>query len=108
MLRAVSTRIFWSRFRARDGANLQMDALLRQIDAKLHRMINLAQSRARSRARKREQNTRVETVLYVVYAVALVSIGFFFNRVVERTEIIYEQILITPICSNLLTSDYFY
>jgi hypothetical protein len=38
-----------------------MDALLCQIDAKLHRTINLAQSRARSRARKREQKTRVET-----------------------------------------------
>jgi hypothetical protein len=45
----------------RDGADLQMDALLCQIDAKLHRTINLAQSRARSRARKREQKTRVET-----------------------------------------------
>jgi hypothetical protein len=49
--------------------DLQMDALLCQIDAKLstklHRTIKLAQSRARSRARKREQKTRVETALYV-------------------------------------------
>jgi hypothetical protein len=34
-LRSVSTRVFLSRFRARDGADLQMDALLCQIDAKL-------------------------------------------------------------------------
>jgi hypothetical protein len=62
-LRAVSTRVFWSRFRACDGADLQMDPLLCQIDAKLHRTINLAQSRARSRAQKREQTMRVETAL---------------------------------------------
>jgi hypothetical protein len=48
---------FWSRFRARDGADLQSDALLCQIDAKLHRTINLAQSRAQSRAQKLEQKT---------------------------------------------------
>jgi hypothetical protein len=41
-LRAVSTRVFWSRFRARDSADLQMDALLCLIDAKLHRTIDLA------------------------------------------------------------------
>jgi hypothetical protein len=62
-LGAVSTRVFWSRSRARDGADLQMDALLCQINAKLRRTINLAQSRARSRARKSEQKTRVETTL---------------------------------------------
>jgi hypothetical protein len=45
-------------FRARDGVDLQMDALLCQIDAKLHRTINLAQSRARSRAGKRDQKTK--------------------------------------------------
>jgi hypothetical protein len=33
------------------------------IVVKLHRAINVAQSRARSRARKREQKTRVETAL---------------------------------------------
>jgi hypothetical protein len=41
-----------------------MDALLCQIDAKLHRTINLAQTRARSGAQKREQKTRVETTPY--------------------------------------------
>jgi hypothetical protein len=56
-----STCVFWSRFRARDGADLQMNALLCQFDAKLHRAINLAQSRARPQAQKREQKTRVET-----------------------------------------------
>jgi hypothetical protein len=69
-LGAVSTRVFWSRFRLRDGADLQMDALLCQIDAKSHRTINLAQSRAR----KREQNTRVETTPYILVVVCHKSI----------------------------------
>jgi hypothetical protein len=60
-VKGPSTLAFFGRVIVR--ADLQMDALLCQIDAKLNRTINLAQSRVRSRARKCEQKTRVETPL---------------------------------------------
>jgi hypothetical protein len=47
--RAISTLVFWSRFRARNGVDLQMDALL---CAKLHRAINVAQSRKKRECRR--------------------------------------------------------
>jgi hypothetical protein len=67
-LRAFSTGVFCTRFRARNGVDLQLDELL---CAKLFRAVNVAQSRAPSRAQKREHEWRRLFKTKIVTKIAL-------------------------------------
>jgi hypothetical protein len=75
-------RVLCARFRARNSVDWQTDTLLY---AKLHRVINVAQSRAR----KRDQKMRVETAFKVRFSRLVVVVPSLYNVLCYSCDVVF-------------------